>query len=435
MKSHFRLQPTALAFVLLASLLMVSVALAAEVVIDTFNVAPQTVEASNPVFIADGSASDPTILGTERDIHVQRLSGSVTRVQVGPPSNTLVFTLGPGDLGTASVIYDGADANPALDPDGLCSPGCVDLTGGGTNDSLHFEAVFNDKSFLVEFRVYSGSTTDYLRYQLILPGSIELNRHVDFMIPFADFTSVGNGASFANVGAFEIFLDGSDPASAGAKLTLDLFKADSWRDFGDAPAGYGTVTHRPNGLRLGANVDAEASQLFNPNAVGDDTNQSDDEEGVLRTPGFNWSTIGGGSVDVTLNGCMTTPCFLNGWVDWDKDGQFESGEQIFTDFTLNSNGSHTLTFTIPAGPAFNTSYFARFRVCTSAATCSSPTGFAGSGEVEDYLWAFGPTAIELSSFSAQSGSPQQYILILAIAALTLLVGASAFALVKRYQKA
>jgi len=256
---------------------------------------------------------------------------------------------------------------------------------------------------------------------------------VDFLIPFAAFSSNGNGADFNNVGAFRIILDGTN--SPGAKLNLDLFGSDSWRDFGDAPLSYGEVTHRPNGLRLGLSVDAEETQAYSSNAAGDDADQSDDEDGVFRTPGVNWSIAGGGSVDVTLNGCVAFPCYLNGWVDWDKDGSFEAGEQIFSDRPLAANSEQTLTFTIGGTPAFNTTYFARFRICSSGGQCNTPGGSAGSGEVEDYLWAFGPTAIELNSFVAQSGSSLQYVLILAIAAVLLLLGITVLTWVRQHQKA
>jgi hypothetical protein len=308
----------------------------------------------------------------------------------------------------------------------------VDLTDGGTNDSLHFEIVFNNVPFPVEFRVYSGSASDYSYYRVNLPGSIDLGNHVDLLIPLSAFQDVNGGADFTNVGAFALLLDGS--TVAGAKLNLDFFEADSFRDFGDAPGSYGGVSHRPNGLRLGSNVDAEAIQLSGVSARDDDTNQApDDEDGVFRTPGFNWSVLGGGSVDVTMNGCVTTPCYLNGWVDWNQNGSFEPGEQIFSDLAINSNGTATHAFAIGGSPEFDTSYYARFRLCQAQDTCDSPAGSAENGEVEDYLWGFGPTAVVLSQFG--SGEMDQMLVVVVSSAVLLVAGLGLYIWVRRRQRA
>ena len=51
-------------------------------------------------------------------------------------------------------------------------------------------------------------------------------------------------------------------------------------DTSDAPSSYGHPTHAISGIRLGASVDADAAILANSTATGDDTNSTDDENGV-----------------------------------------------------------------------------------------------------------------------------------------------------------
>ncbi len=328
MKSRSMRHKSTIAIVMLVSLFAASIAFAAPVLIDSFDVdqSLDTTAGSVESFVSGGS-----IMGVERDIQLTWLSGGNVSIASGGGGDILNFSLGPTSTGRAWVSYDGVDGSSTVDTDGLCvnlncSPASIsdlDLTGGGTNDSLHFEIRYNNTPFPVEFRVYSGGivNVDYISYQVSLPGSISLGSHVDLLIPLTSgWTVHGNGASLTNVGAFQIYLNGM--AFPGSKLNLDFFQADSNRDFGDA-LGYASVSHRPDGLRLGASVDSEDVEHLNFYATGDDSDQTDDEDGVVRTVGVNWTGTSG-SVDVTVNGCVGT-CYLNGWVDFDKNGMFECG--------------------------------------------------------------------------------------------------------------
>jgi hypothetical protein len=169
-------------------------------------------------------------------------------------------------------------------------------------------------------------------------------------------------------------------------------------DYSDAPASYSDAIHNIGGCAgigctpvlsgpyLGACVDSNVS-IPSPNADGDDNDTGtytagacavagDDEDGVTFTTPL---TQGDGSAGVNVvvgNGT----CTLNAWIDFDSDGVFGAGEQIFTDQAL-ANGGNNLTFSIPGTAVVGTT-FARFRCSTNAGL--GPTGSTSDGEVEDY---------------------------------------------------
>jgi hypothetical protein len=421
MKSKNLVRAMIILSVFVVSLLGVTIAIAqAAQFIDNFNVGSQDMEANAGTPVDEDFVNDDSILGGQRDVVATFVSGNRVVVQVGAvASNAFYFSLGTISNGTAQIVYDGVDGNAAIDPDGLClEAGCangsgVDLTDGGFNDGIHFEVIQNDGNLPVRFRVYSGNLGGYKEFPLILPGSIPPFSHVDFKIPFSIFTDGGvGGASFDNVGAIEIFIDGS--SVSGAKLAIDFFEADNFLDFGDAPASYGSVSHAPSGPRLGMNVDIEASQLYDANALGDDSNQGPippgDEDGVTRPPAVQWTSTSG-SITVTVNGCSSPPCYLNSWIV-ESDvlpANFGSGEQVLNDYVIG-DGEETIALTLTSSPSFPNSFFARFRICDELDQCDNPTGNAPTGEVEDYYWSFSPTAITLSNFQAHSSSTLSLLL-------------------------
>ena len=76
---------------------------------------------------------------------------------------------------------------------------------------------------------------------------------------------------------------------------------------------------------------------------------------------------------------------LNAWVDFDGDGTWGSGEQVFTDEPLAA-GVNSLTFTVPCTASLADT-FMRFRLSTAGG--DGPTGLALDGEVEDYFITIG----------------------------------------------
>ena len=216
----------------------------------------------------------------------------------------------------------------------------------------------------------------------------------------------------------------------------------SYLDMGDLPDTYVTVLN-VNGARhlisatpgsrayLGSSVDAESDGLATVNADGDDNAGSDDEEGVLRTPGVNWRTgPGGGSVDITVVCPAGNSCYVSAWIDWDRDGYFDAiDENVAIDQAVN-NGTQTVLVDVPGSVTFGASYYVRFRLYAShTGGAASPVGLVINGEVEDYLWQFGPTAVTLSGQGAYATAQAPGALLWA-AVILLVSGGSLTAIVK-----
>ncbi|MBC8426687.1 hypothetical protein H8E07_21445 [bacterium] len=160
-------------------------------------------------------------------------------------------------------------------------------------------------------------------------------------------------------------------------------------DYGDAPDTLGTLGYATllanDGARhrisatyyLGAGVDTEFDGQPEPQALGDDNDGNDDEDGVI----FNTLLVPGqpASIDVTVAGGGN----FYGWIDYDIDGNwFDATDQVFSAETVVA-GVNTLTFNVPPDAVIGTT-FARFRLTPVDAVISFD-GHGYDGEVEDYL--------------------------------------------------
>lgn len=164
------------------------------------------------------------------------------------------------------------------------------------------------------------------------------------------------------------------------------------RDYSDAPSSYGIADHIIDFIRfLGTEVDGEDSALTSVNADGDDSNGIDDEDGVVFPAEiFRGQTL---NLPVTNTGMG----YLNGWIDWNGDGDFlDAGEQVATDLQRFS-GTSDMVFTVPSDAIITGPTFARLRFSENEAI--GPTGSAVGGEVEDYLIniACNPPAVTLAA--------------------------------------
>ena len=126
---------------------------------------------------------------------------------------------------------------------------------------------------------------------------------------------------------------------------------------------------------LGSLIDAEPDGQPDPNALGDDNNNLDDEDGVsIISPLYSGGT-GGLAFEASVDG------YLNGWIDYNNDGDWdEADEHAFIDVVLYA-GNNSIFFPIPNNANIGTTT-ARFRFSTS--TGLAYTGIASDGEVEDH---------------------------------------------------
>ncbi len=193
--------------------------------------------------------------------------------------------------------------------------------------------------------------------------------------PEVEVKHLVNGAPTNGTGAF-----GEDDH------TLDMgFQA--FYDFGDAPdptfptllANNGARHVIVAGVHLGAGVDDDADGQPGVNHDGDDNDvDGDDEDGVVLP-----TLIAGQTATIQVTASVAG--ILNGWIDWNNDGSWGAGEQIFNDLAVVA-GINNLNINVPLG-AVQATVCTRFRFVAAAdgnAAVNSPTGQAPSGEVEDY---------------------------------------------------
>jgi hypothetical protein len=151
----------------------------------------------------------------------------------------------------------------------------------------------------------------------------------------------------------------------------------------DGGEGVGACHQIVPGLKIGSSVDNEVAADPNPAAQGDDINGADDENGIASFPTF---TAGqNATVSVNVMNMMTPPsaAYLYGFIDWNKDGDFNDPNETATVSVPNgTNGNVNLTFSVPENAVLNMDLGARFRLSTQSAL--GATGCVPDGEVEDY---------------------------------------------------
>lgn len=165
-------------------------------------------------------------------------------------------------------------------------------------------------------------------------------------------------------------------------------------DWGDAPTPYPTLKSADGprhailpGFGLGVDagdgltalVDGEPDGIPHANALGDDNDNLDDENGVVFVTGL---TPGRTSmVNVTVSTGSSAAGMLQGWIDFNRNGSWaDPGEQVFRNLPLGT-GVHALEINVPSS-AIPGSTFARFRYGYES---NLPyTGYSYAGEVEDH---------------------------------------------------
>ncbi len=187
-------------------------------------------------------------------------------------------------------------------------------------------------------------------------------------------------------------------------------------DYGDAPNTYGTqlaggARHAVGDrtLFLGTNPpDGESNGQPAAAATTDDTTQVggiDDEDGVASFPNYA-SPSTSYTVSVSAVNLSTTLAgSLVGYIDWNRDGDFADANEISATTnvpagTLSPTAFNVTWSSVPTNAGGTTATYARFRISYTASEVTSPTGFATSGEVEDYPIPVNTLPVTLASFHA-----------------------------------
>lgn len=190
-------------------------------------------------------------------------------------------------------------------------------------------------------------------------------------------------------------------------------------DFDDLPDTYKTFLGS-NGARhtktlvaggttpsiyMGASLDGEADGTPSPGANADNFDDGVSSFPVIAGGSPNPVNIPTYKVDVTVHNNTGSAATLYGWIDWNNNGTFESGERVSIAVPNGTNGVVSLTWssvtlTKPANVPFVNGTYARFRLSTDAAA-ANPVGLASNGEVEGYYIPFTkPLPIELGGLEA-----------------------------------
>ncbi|MFC5729543.1 MULTISPECIES: GEVED domain-containing protein [Nocardioides] len=313
---------------------------------------------------------------------------------VTPAQSGIAFGVNTASIEVSKVVEGRAEPSDSFDVS-LRSPEGTELgsasTGTGNTATTGPVVVIppnNGEPFTLTDAATAGSGTDLADYTHT--WACTRNGAPDPSLPSGEATSVqvspGTGDQIAcTVTNRARPMDGGDaPASYGT-----TFDADGARH---RVPGYDATTHTAP-LRLGALIDLEADGAPTPTAQGDDTSEVDDEDGV----DFNTDVSVPGRLE-TVYVTSSAAGFVNGWIDFDRDGEFDGGvEQILSDRAVTA-GVNRLTYTVPEGSAFvGGETTARFRLTSAAGVATSPTGSAPDGEVEDHartLFDAGAFALE-----------------------------------------
>lgn len=402
---------------LMIGILLVGVVYADIVTIDTFDAGTQELEVSLDDDLHQSSSVGPfedDILGDYRDAEATftgTATGVAARLRIdsgsGSGTNNLSFSVDSEAEATAKITWDGDNNPDVLDTDGLD----VNLSSSNpTNEGLLLRVLNADRTATLKFTAYMTDTV----YSALSFTINERDQDVDWLdlfFPFSLFTPVsGSGVDWEHLGALVLDISGDEDLD----LTIDYVESRTEpKEYGDLPDSsclsapdYSAVLgafHRPRGLTLGADLDTESQANASCDAFGDDSNVFDDEDGV--TPRYRSSGGGHWYATISVNGCAGT-CYLNGWVDWDRDGDFDGDYDLVIDNEAGTSTQLSADWELYPPSGWTAGYYyLRFRVCDEPDECNFPgPGVGGvgatNGEVEDYRWYMNPTAAELSSFTA-----------------------------------
>lgn len=378
---------------------------------------------------ADGSTS--TLIGGERDMILNYVSGTGTSVATSANSPASRFSHNPDAAVNAisTLIYDGDDNNATTLSFGLNAN-----LRPNSEDAIVIGLEQLDYSSRFTITLYTTDATHCSQYGYLVPAHNPNLPATAIVFKYSNFTTpsgcTGGGATYTDVDAIVIELDTT--RTAGTDIIIHLVESTRF-DFGDLPSVYGITVWsdgdpafhtKNNDLYLGTLWDNETDGQPDANAKGDDQNGDDDEDGVswYGPKVSDWNTSGK-TVTVTVkvvgDGC------LSAWIDWAHNSTFGNyatngsnkdwvivHDQVIT-------GSKTYTLTVPSTVSSSGAHPARFRLtprntngqCPTtddASVMIMPTGSIAGGEVEDYLFGSDTTAVSLQSFVARVDEPDLF---------------------------
>ncbi|MFM9945459.1 MAG: GEVED domain-containing protein [Bacteroidia bacterium] len=212
-------------------------------------------------------------------------------------------------------------------------------------------------------------------------------RFVDNTPSFGSYSGSGNWGTSTTI---------TNSTGSVTNDASEVFKYPS--DYGDAPSSYGTAYHvfaipAVLHIKLGSTIDYELTTFNTTSSNGDDNDNNgaaDDEDAISSLSNFNTSTSSY-SATVSVFNTSGSAVSLYGWIDFNKNGIFDSGERAgSTGNVANNATSVTLNWTGITGVVAGQSYL-RIRIGSVNGEVNTPSGKAVNGETEDY-----PLTIKIS---------------------------------------
>ncbi len=234
-------------------------------------------------------------------------------------------------------------------------------------------------------QIYAGTRATFGAQFFDIDGNLYISNNKNGYIYKIDLNNIKVISEVFAYGPKSSSNDGARCANAPIEIGEQI-------DFGDAPSSYGSL-FADNGarhnissnLKLGTKVSAETD----PRANGDN------DDGIAMPTGFQTGATAIVTIDVA--GMDNTNAYLNAWIDWDLDGQFDSDEQVITDLVASTN--NTVSITVPAW-AQEGDTWARYRLSSTAGI--GPSGGVSDGEVEDYELSITQVGVSLNYYPSSS---------------------------------
>lgn len=139
------------------------------------------------------------------------------------------------------------------------------------------------------------------------------------------------------------------------------------------------------GLFLGDTVDVDNDGFPNADALGDDNDNVDDEDGVSILASLNPIPAGTIRLPLSVTNFTGDTAYVEAWIDWNGDGDFDLVNELVADLKDNKDGVFPAYLTIPIPNTATTGSLLGFRIRLSNTDNMTPYGRVNSGEVEDYL--------------------------------------------------
>ncbi|NRB65195.1 MAG: hypothetical protein HRU40_19630, partial [Saprospiraceae bacterium] len=178
-------------------------------------------------------------------------------------------------------------------------------------------------------------------------------------------------------------LPDSDPATTGSDNYQTVFSR-------DGTTGVGPRHQVNENLTIGAVVDPEGNGSPQVNGLGDDLDGIDDEDGVFPPDTIIRGTTA--TFQVFVRNQTSSTAYLQGFVDWNDDGDFEDGfanqKSGPISIAANQSGLYPVAFAVPNDNNVLPGRVAyRFRLSDENTLVQTSTGPLGAttilGEVED----------------------------------------------------